>query len=221
MMPRDQYIDDLLMDYASGTLDDALCLLMASYLTLSPAARRRAAHLEALGGALLGLCEPVAMCGTSLDAVMARLGPCVSEPASASCPGEDCRSGEKNLPRPLHRRLADPSACEGKWQRLLPGLKVMKIAAPGCAHHLMLARAAPGAKTPAHSHGGTEITLVLQGGFSDEHGAYSCGDIVIYEPGIQHSPRADAVEGCLALVASSGPVRFSGFFLRALTFFRQ
>ena len=62
---------------------------------------------------------------------------------------------------------------------------------------------------PEHGHHGGELTLVLRGGFSDVTGRYGPGDVEDVDNEIEHRPVADP-EGCVCLVGSEGPVRFTG-----------
>jgi putative transcriptional regulator len=61
-----------------------------------------------------------------------------------------------------------------------------------------------------HGHGGTELTLVLEGAFSDSTGEYLPGDIQEVADEIEHSPVADKVSGCICLIASEERARFRG-----------
>jgi putative transcriptional regulator len=61
-----------------------------------------------------------------------------------------------------------------------------------------------------HGHGGTELTLVLEGAFSDSTGEYLPGDIQEVADEIEHSPVADKVAGCICLIASEERARFRG-----------
>jgi putative transcriptional regulator len=209
-------LDLLLMEYASGTLDQAFSLVMASFVTMSPAARRHVERCEALGGMLMQhLCDPVSMNEQSLEAVLRRLDGCGAEtnPCPDAAPAQALPEAER-LPAPLRRHMQEQKTCRRKWKTVLPGLAVIDLPTPGCRHRALLAKAAPGTRVPPHRHLGMEISLVLQGGFSDEHGSYRAGDLVLYEAGICHSPVAHPEEGCLALVASAAPIRFTGFFFR-------
>ena len=48
-----EYLTNLMMDYATGALDEGLALVMASYVSISPYAREQLRYLEEIGGALL------------------------------------------------------------------------------------------------------------------------------------------------------------------------
>lgn len=61
-----------------------------------------------------------------------------------------------------------------------------------------IVRYAPGSRFSAHTHGGGEEFLVLEGTFSDEHGDYPAGSYVRNPIGSSHAPHSD--EGCTILV---------------------
>ena len=63
---------------------------------------------------------------------------------------------------------------------------------------------------PRHTHGGEEITLVLAGAFSDEHGFYERGDVAVANENIEHRPVAHASGDCICLAVTDAPVRLTG-----------
>ena len=69
---------------------------------------------------------------------------------------------------------------------------------------------------PDHGHGGAELTLVLEGAYSDETGAYRRGDMQDVDETIEHTPVADTETGCICLIASEQPARFKGLVGRLL-----
>jgi hypothetical protein len=61
-----------------------------------------------------------------------------------------------------------------------------------------IVRYAPGSHFSAHTHGGGEEFLVLEGVFQDEHGDYPVGSYVRNPPTSSHVPGSDA--GCVIFV---------------------
>lgn len=61
-----------------------------------------------------------------------------------------------------------------------------------------IVRYAPGSHFSAHTHGGGEEFLVLEGIFSDEHGDYPAGTYIRNPVGSTHTPSSQ--EGCTILV---------------------
>jgi anti-sigma factor ChrR (cupin superfamily) len=54
-----------------------------------------------------------------------------------------------------------------------------------------IVRYAPGSSCPAHTHGGGEEFIVLEGVFQDEHGDYPTGTYVRNPPTTHHVPGSD------------------------------
>ena len=68
----------------------------------------------------------------------------------------------------------------------------------------------PGRVMPSHTHDGSEVTLVLRGGFSDPTGHYRRGDIAIADRDLDHHPRADDDEDCICFAVIDAPLRLTG-----------
>lgn len=219
--------DAFLMDYAAGTCTEAVALAVASHLTLCPQARRRLAAFEGMGGALLDDLEPVAMADGALDAVMDRLDMDDAAAAGAAaqaddgecvcgCGGECGGSGEppkakaalgRPLPAPLAARLpADVN--DLPWRPVMRGLEEFDIDVAGAKAKLL--RIKGGMTMPQHTHSGTEMTLVLSGGFSDERGHFLRGDIAVTDRDVDHRPVADEGEDCICLTVTDAPLRLTG-----------
>jgi anti-sigma factor ChrR (cupin superfamily) len=61
-----------------------------------------------------------------------------------------------------------------------------------------IVRYAPGSRFSAHTHGGGEEFLVLEGVFQDEHGDFPAGSYIRNPPTSHHTPRSDP--GCIIFV---------------------
>ena len=192
-------LDKMLLNYAAGMLSAEESLLVAALSALDPGARRRVARYEALGGCVLEDEAPAAV--GCLEAVLKKIDTC--------CDVEQCPP--PSLPEPLARLLAgctrDDQAC---WGRARGGIARIELRiTPSPRARLTLMRVAPNTAVPAHSHGGTEITLVLDGGYSDAFGEYRRGDVsIVADAHVVHSPRSGP-NGCLSLVYCDGPLRFT------------
>lgn len=201
--------DELLMSYAAGGLDEAMSLVVASHLTLSPESRTRVAEYEALGGAVIEEIEPVAVSKTALDSVLARLDEEETEalqPAETS-PGESARDGH-SLPAPL-RRYVGPDIEKLRWKRLMPGVREAEFAIDGGARARLM-RIESGVAVPKHSHRGREATLVLEGAYRDATGLYDRGKLQLADAELDHQPAATGEEACLCLVVTDAPIRLTG-----------
>jgi putative transcriptional regulator len=217
--------DILLMRYAAGVLPPYESMVMAAYLSVSAEARRQLATFEAAGGRMIERTEPVNVSQGCLDAILAVTQAIPSPCTGAASPCAQVTTQTDEIP-PALRQLVE-SHCpqqQLRWQRVAPGISIIDITlchSEPRARRLRLMRLAPGQATPAHHHTGTEITLVLEGSFHDETGAYRRGDlVVITDPAVQHSPRAGDC-GCLCLTLTEAPLRFDSLVMQMLGFLRR
>ena len=82
----------------------------------------------------------------------------------------------------------------------LPGVQRRMLERDGdeVARATSVVRYAPNSAFSAHTHGGGEEFLVLEGVFSDEHGDFGPGMYVRNPPGSRHTPKS--APGCTILV---------------------
>ena len=204
----------LLLGYAAGTLNEAEDLIVASHISLSSKGQNIVRQYENLGGCLIeNECEPVEMCEDALDHLLARLD--VPEKIS-KYPEKDQKqtkfafADHIEIPKTL-RQAVDEHCAKQKWNTLYPGLKTMEMSLKCKESKARFLDAKPALKTPHHSHGGTEITLVLHGAFSDETGHYKRGDLIVTDETCHHTPVACPEMGCLCMVVSSSPIKLTGW----------
>jgi putative transcriptional regulator len=79
-----------------------------------------------------------------------------------------------------------------------------------------------GKKMPTPTHEGSEVTLVIQGGFTDVIGHYGVGDVAIADQDVDHRPVADDDgEDCLCFAVADAPLVLTGAFGRWVEPFRK
>lgn len=207
----------VLIDYAGGALCEGAALAVATHLAFCPCCRDAVADLDAVGGALLEELEPDPLAPGCLDALMARID---RESIGAQPPHPaPTATTDPRLPAPLRGYLRGPLERQ-RWRFLQPGMRGLDLRAGGTAS-VRLLRLAGGVRVPRHTHDGLELTVVLEGGFSDAFGAFGPGDMAVGDGTIDHSPQSDP-EGCLCLAATIGALRLTGplgrWFNRVLAF---
>lgn len=62
-------------------------------------------------------------------------------------------------------------------------------------------------EVPQHTHKGQEITLLLEGEFSDGHSQYVAGDFIIMNNNHEHAPKT--ATGCLCYTVVDAPLHFT------------
>ena len=207
--------DETLQDYAAGTLNHELEVVIACHMTLCPACRARSSLAEAFGGAELSSCTPTATTTNAAD-LLDRLDEAANsygtEPTKPVVSGE----GINQIPMPLQRLL--PTTLDKlEWKRLAPGIKQHNLSdrhrKEGAFKLLNLS---PGVVLSKHTHHDRELTLVLQGSYQDEIGRFKAGDIADFGDDVMHQPVVDTDKPCIALIATMSPVRYSGMFGRII-----
>lgn len=205
--------DMLLIDYAGGGLPEGPALVVATHLALCPACRLTVAEMESIGGALLDEIEPDELSAGCLESVMARLDmPCSAAAKTLSDHKPPAskpmvrRSGL--LPEPLAGYVGERGLDGLRWRFLQPGMSYADLPSGGSGTTRLI-RMKGGVGVPRHTHGGIEVSVVLQGGFHDEFGQFQPGDVAVGDDSIDHRPVADP-EGCLCLSATVGGLRLTG-----------
>ena len=210
MMPITHHADDAtMMSFSAGTLPEALSAVVATHLAMCPNCRDTLARMDLLGSVLLTGLPPA-----SLSSPPPRTPAC----AATRTGGTDqalvggYRSGD--IPAPLSR-LVGSDLSSVQWRRL--GLGVWHVPldlSNGAKGDLRMIKVAPGQAMPEHGHGGTELTLILDGSYSDQVGRFAAGDLADLDDEVEHSPMADQKTGCICLIASEEKAKFKGFFAR-------
>ncbi|MEL6416106.1 MAG: ChrR family anti-sigma-E factor [Pseudomonadota bacterium] len=201
-----QISDELLMGYASGALPQAFDLVVATHLSLNQAAHMRLQGFEALGGAMLEGLDEAPVADESLENVLARInGDAPEAPVLAA-------RSDGIFPTPLKQVVGGDSDAV-LWRSIGMGVKTAVVHDDEHATARLLYIPA-GSEMPMHSHSGLEMTLVLQGAYSDDDGRYARGDLEIATDQDDHTPVADAGEDCICLIATDGKLKFKSWLAR-------
>ncbi len=203
--------EDLLADYATGTLDEAEQLVVGVHVADCARCRRFVRAFEQLAGASLDAAEPVAMASDAFDAVIARIErPPENAPRVSEVAEHDPELA--GLPDMVKR-------CKvGKRRRIAPGISMRPILLSGTGKsRAFLLRSEPGARMLEHSHSGNELTCVLKGSFSHLGGYYGPGDFDYGDDEVDHRPIVGDEGPCLCLVAMTGDLRMHGLLGRIIS----
>ena len=207
MTIRHHLSDQLLMAYSAGQLPEAFNLVAATHLSLCDECRAALGAFDAVGGAMVETAEEAAVSDTSLAATLALI--------AGQKPIADTRAATPGIfPAPVAGYVGgDLDAV--KWRSLGMGVKQAILPTEKGAS-VRLLHIPAGQAMPDHGHRGMELTLVLQGAFSDGTGRYNRGDLDIETEKTQHTPVAEAGLPCICLSATDAPLRFTGFIPRIL-----
>ena len=192
MTPSFHVPEDLLLAYSAGRTDEATALVVATHLTLCPKCRADNDALDAAAGSMLATGPTEAVADSVLDSVLRKL----DEPAPQESPIEGV------LPRPILRYLAEADRNVLPWHHLMPGADEIRLPLARNGVPARLTRTRGGFVLPKHTHAGSEMTLVLSGGFEDRGEHYARGDLSLCDPSVTHSIHFDRGDPCIALVVN-------------------
>lgn len=201
--------DDLLLAYAAGSLPHHFAIVMASHVSLNVNSHAALQAHRHVGGLLMEEGARVEVSASAKDALFARLDePYTPEPVFKQ---------ESIYPAPVIEVMKGRSP---RWKKLGMGVCQDIIFEDGNGS-VRLLYIPPGQAVPDHGHSGLELTLVLQGSFSDETGRFGVGDLEVADADLEHAPIADAGAPCICLAATDAKLKFRAFVPRLLQpFFR-
>lgn len=196
--------DALIAAYAAGSLPQPFALVVAAHVSLCDDCRAAWHGHQAVGGAVLESGEEIGVSDGLKDSVLALL----DEP-QAPAPSY-ARSGV--YPGPV---VAALKGAPPRWKSMGLGVRQCILDA-GPEGSVRLLYIPPGQAVPDHGHNGMELTLVLQGAFSDETGRFGAGDLEVADEALEHTPVAEEGAPCICLAATDEPLRFNSFVPRML-----
>lgn len=218
MSVQHQVSDELLLDYASGSLAEGWSLAVATHLALCPQSRARLARIEAAGGAMLDMVDVDEKpdMDKAWQSIRTRLD---SSATTMTAPQPDKpklaapAAAPPVVPEPLRSYLGFDTD-QLQWKSLGRGAYHIPIKTSDGETSVRLLRIPAGKPVPEHSHGGRELTLVLKGSFYDGTQRFARGDLEEADETMQHQPIADKGEDCICLAVTDAPLRFKSRFLR-------
>ena len=197
--------------YAAGCLDPAFMLLVETQAALRPDVARAIAKGEAIAGVFLETEERATLADDALTRALSAIedfeNAQVKQQAAAQRAGT-ALDELLALPQPLRETVLE-SCVDNSWQKLSPGIQRLALDVDSAAE-VELYRIEPNQTVPRHTHRGSEYTLVVAGGFTDDSGHYRPGDLAIKGPKNTHQPTGDADGVCFALAVRDDGLQFTG-----------
>lgn len=205
MRPITHHISpELLAAWVSGNLPMPFAAVVACHVALCEDCHAASLAVQFLGGALLEELPPAPLATGALERALVALDAPWTPPPLRRAAGI--------FPAPLMDLL---DGRPPRWKTLGGGIR-QQILLSEKEGSLRLLYIPAGRKVPQHSHKGMELTLVLQGSFSDSEGAFGVGDVEDADGAVDHQPHAGPGEACICLAATDAPLRFSALLPRLL-----
>ena len=200
----------ILMEYSAGNLSEPHALCVRLHLEQCPYCRSRVDMLNSLGAVMMESRPKVSVDDNLFDRLLTR----IEEEPSQQDPLEVAFRGQ---PDPLRKLLGEDLA-NLPWKRQLGDVSVLDITDhfPGQPERVVLQKLTPGGKAPAHTHRGTETTVILQGAYTDNKGLFKQWDFIVMGQDDTHKPIATHDEDCITLSVLSAPLKLTGGLTRLL-----
>lgn len=221
MTPRHHLDSATVIAFAAGTLSPALAAVAASHLETCAHCRQQVQQGERLGGLLLEQQQPVHAANARREslrqAMLAQLDEAPVEPLASSFRNirDSAREADPDrLPLSLHEYFGE-SYSGLRWRWMGPGMHMIR--AQGLQQgQLILLKIAAGKSMPIHSHGGSELTQILKGAYTDALGRFGVGDVADLDSAVEHQPVTVPGVPCICVSALDAPLRFPGWLARKL-----
>lgn len=216
MTPRHHLDEATLVSHAAGALSAAMAAVAATHLDVCRHCRERWEDAERIGGVLLSQQQVDTLSSDRHAALRSMMLEQLDAPPvpsiAVSAEGED--DDADHLPRTLRPWFGN-SWRALRWRWMAPGIRIIRAAGTGPAT-LMLMKIAPSKGMPLHSHGGNELTQILQGGYDDAIGHFGQGDMADLDSSVVHQPITSHGLPCICVAALDAPLRFPGWLARKL-----
>lgn len=191
--------DPLLLRFCQGDLTPAEDIMVATYLSLNPEARKRTRRYMALGAACamdidLDVLPPkmVEISDKDIEACLtlaSKMSPDTASKSVPSAPKHDTNHpaikefADTKLPEPLAQILSAETLSELRWRNKGRPFAEVKIKTGEAKQTATLALMAfdKGTHIPHHSHTNDEATLILCGSLVDGETRATAGDILWFE----------------------------------------
>tara|TARA_R110002049_G_scaffold152916_5_gene317087 strand:- start:3450 stop:4100 length:651 start_codon:yes stop_codon:yes gene_type:complete len=197
---------ELITEYTAGSLPLAQAACVSVHVNQCQRCQRTAEQLAELGASLFEALEPVPVGDDLLNLVLERL--------DDEKPLEYAKPKSSNGTPALLQRLMRGDFSDLNWRNIGSTLRISHLKTGDPDHEFALYHIRAGGRIPEHTHRGTEMTLILEGGFSDANGSYHKGDFLIRRPGDVHAPTALQSEDCICLAVLDAPLKFTDWKFR-------
>lgn len=213
-----------LLDYHAGNMNNAEALCIEAHLDHCPECRAMLRSLDVIAGEVFNSADKLIETTSSSSSEQPEqssekqlsLPPIESIYESINKAADrtfDNKSTSADMPSYIPQSLRNTIKIDIKsdeWLRVGSSVSVFRLPYPDPQREVSLIKLAKGGGVKSHDHRAREVTVVLDGSFSDADGVYSEGDFLVREPGEEHAPIASTNKPCVCLSVLSAPIKFTG-----------
>ncbi len=194
---------EILIKYASGHLSSAYAMAVELHTKFCVGCSNHVTELENIGGKLLNSSQNSSVT-TGFDELMLKIDNLDKET------NKPIETG--HIPADINTimQLAKTSGRKRNWKPITSKISNLAVDLGNKDYDVNLIKIKAGSKVPAHTHKGTEVTVVINGSFKDAYGDYNVGDFLIRDASYNHSPTADV--DCICFAVTDAPLHYTGLF---------
>lgn len=186
---------------ASGRAEPALGLFIETLMEIRGISEHEG---EVIAGGALEIEAPAEMSPSALDMAFAAIERGGKPTKARALTYPDLA----DVPVALRELIRDAEG-QRSWAYSGPGIRRLDLGATG-ALKLEIIRLDAGKAVPWHTHKGRELTLCVQGEFSDSISTYGPGDFSVTDGSVRHQPRAHDGAPAYALAVTDAGLKFEG-----------
>lgn len=205
--------DSRLTEYSAGGMAYGPAVCISTHLERCHECTQRVDNLNLLGATMLDQIDSAECSDDLFDRVIDSLE---SAPTSQAITSAEA-ANQSTVAQSALRALLPQGLESVAWKRLAKGVSSFEVPSiNGEGFSVKLLRVSKGSSVFQHTHTGTEFSVLLQGGYSDELGSYAAGDFVECDSSHNHKPVAHRDQDCILMTAVEGDLKFTGVFSRLL-----
>lgn len=204
---------ELLASFSAGSLQLSYALCVSAHLEHCSDCRTNANRLKSLGADMFNSQKAATVSADFKSRIFDQLDSPVQAQEVEPAATKPAAIADAKVPRCL-RKLVPEGYDKLDWGSVTPAIKSAALCRDGDRTQVSMLKLMPGARVGHHSHMGEEITLVLEGSFSDEEGIYQKGDFILRDSKHKHKPVASKDGPCICLTVQDAPIQFTGFLAR-------
>jgi putative transcriptional regulator len=207
---------ELLTDFSQGKLAAGMSVALSAHIELCETCQEKASELESEAAKAWAKAADDKTSPDFSGMISAIVGQAQTTNEKSAGKQERPPGNELHM---LHHSVTLPrvlakAASQGLvWKTLAGGIKQASVIIDNktqCEFIYMT----PGSQVPVHRHQGSEVTLVLDGSFSDELGHYRASDFMVRTKDNLHKPTSE--EGCLCFAVLDSPLTFTKGFAKLM-----
>lgn len=210
--------ENMLVEFSAGSLDWALGLSVSAHVSQCKICKAKLMACNGIGGRLLENVPKQEIDQSLIQNVLAKAMHIESKTEWVCAPTNKQQPQLNNISKEWDGlpscvvKAINASSDAVRWRSVTPSLKTAQLMLQQDKYEVAFHKIKSGGTVAEHNHKGLEVTVVLEGSFSDENGVYGVGDFLVRQPGQVHRPTATQDQDCLCLSVLSAPVALTGFF---------